>query len=63
MFICSYLSDGADIIANFKKDDFDIVKHRNVRLIHLSSEFDLKKVNEMLFDEVVLKLKVIGDGE
>lgn len=60
VFICSYLPEADnDIIENFKKDDFDISKHRNVKLIHFAEKFDLKKTNELLFDKVIEEIKKI----
>lgn len=57
VLICSYTEDAKDILTNLKKDDFDINKHRNVRMLHLVDKFNLQKINEQVFAQVVLKIK------
>ncbi len=53
VYLCTYTNTGQDIIDNFKKDGFDIGKQRNIKLIHLESDFDLRKTTEKLFQEIL----------
>lgn len=63
VFICSYTTDADDIISNLKKDDFEIENHQNVRIINFSKEFDLRKVNYSLFQQIVNKIKEVKSGK
>jgi hypothetical protein len=60
VYICTYTSTGQDIIDNFKKDGFDLDKQRNIKLIHLESDFDMKKTTELLFQRILDEIKKIA---
>ncbi|MCB0476751.1 MAG: hypothetical protein KDC84_01215 [Crocinitomicaceae bacterium] len=58
VYICSFMPEADnDILANFKKDDFDFEKHKNIRLIHPEENFDLRMINEKLFGKVIELMK------
>lgn len=59
VFICSYTEEAIDIKNHLAKDRIDLKDFHNVELINPTKEFDLKKVNELLFnpllDSILLK--------
>lgn len=53
VFICSYTEQAKDIKRNLQNDRIDLKDFHNVELLNPTDEFDLKKMNELLFNPLL----------
>lgn len=53
VFICSYTEQAKDIKWNLQNDRIDLKDFHNVELLNPTDEFDLQKMNELLFNPLL----------
>lgn len=53
VFICSYTEQAKDIKRNLQNDRIDLKDFHNVELLNPTDEFDLQKMNELLFNPLL----------